>query len=105
MSPIGKLFKWGTFAYEAFLALPFIGGAFVVANAWVPLGVAFLLHAIAVVILLRERGPVIGNVVGVVTSVVGLIPFVGWIMHAITAFILLVEGISASRRSTRRYRT
>jgi hypothetical protein len=102
MSPIGKLFKWGTFAYEAFLALPFIGGAFVVANAWVPLGVAFLLHAIAVVILLRERGPVVGNVVGVVTSVVALIPFVGWIMHAITAIILLVEGISGSRR-TRRY--
>ena len=101
MSPIGKLFKWGTFAYEAFLALPFIGGAFVVANAWVPLGVAFLLHAIAVVILLRERGPVVGNLVGVVTSVVGLIPFVGWFMHAITAFILLVEGISASRRSIR----
>jgi hypothetical protein len=102
MSPIGKLFKWGTFAYEAFLALPFIGGAFVVANAWVPLGVAFLLHAIAVVILLRERGPIVGNVVGVVTSVVALIPFVGWIMHAITAIILLVEGISGSRR-TRRY--
>lgn len=101
MSSIGKLFKWGTFAYEAFLALPFIGGAFVVANAWAPLGVAFLLHAIAVVILLRERGPIVGNIVGVVTSVVALIPFVGWIMHAITAVILLVEGISGSRRSTR----
>lgn len=101
MTPVGKLFKWGTFAYEAFLALPFIGGTFVVANAWVPLGVAFLLHAVAVVILLRERGPVIGNVVGIVTSVVALIPFVGWFMHAVTAIILLVEGISASRRSTR----
>ncbi|AIQ27205.1 membrane protein [Paenibacillus sp. FSL P4-0081] len=101
MSPIGKLFKWGTFAYEAFLALPFIGGAFVVANAWVPLGVAFLLHAVAVIILLRERGSIIGNAVGIITSVVGLIPFVGWIMHAITALILLVEGISGSRRNTR----
>lgn len=101
MSPTGKLFKWGTFAYEAFLALPFIGGAFVVANAWVPLGVAFLLHAVAVIILLRERGPVIGNAVGIVTSVVALIPFVGWIMHAITAVILLIEGLTASRRNTR----
>jgi hypothetical protein len=101
MSPIGKLFKWGTFAYEAFLALPFIGGAFVVAHAWAPLGVAFLLHAIAVIILLRERGPVIGNAVGIVTSVVALIPFVGWIMHAITAVILLVEGLTTSRRNTR----
>ncbi|MNC24908.1 hypothetical protein D3C76_110160 [compost metagenome] len=101
MTPIGKLFKWGTFAYEAFLALPIIGGAFVVANAWVPLGVAFLLHAVAVVLLLKERGPIVGNAVGIVTSVVALIPFVGWIMHAITAIILLIEGISASRRTPR----
>lgn len=101
MSSLGKLFKWGTFAYEGFLALPFIGGAFVVANAWVPLGIAFLLHAAAVIILLRERGPFIGNIVGIVTSVVGFIPFVGWIMHAITAIILLLEGIFASRQRPR----
>lgn len=101
MTPIGKLFKWGTFAYEAFLALPLIGGTFVLANAWVPLGVAFLLHAVAVVLLLKERGPFIGNVIGVITSVVGLIPFVGWIMHVITAIILLIEGLSASRRTPR----
>lgn len=103
MSPTGKLFKWGTFAYEAFLALPFIGGTFVVANAWVPLGVAFLLHAVAVIILLRERGPVVGNIVGVITSVIALIPFVGWVMHAITALILLIEGLSRSRNSHGRY--
>lgn len=98
MSSLGKLFKWGTFAYEAFLALPFIGGAFVVTNGWLPLGVAFLLHAAAVVILLRERGPFIGNIIGVVTSVVALIPFVGWFMHAVTAIVLLIEGLTASRR-------
>jgi hypothetical protein len=101
MSSLGKLFKWGTFAYEAFLALPLIGGAFVVANGWVPLGIAFLLHAVAVIILLRERGPFIGNIVGIVTSVVAFIPFLGWIMHVITAIILLLEGIFASRQRTR----
>lgn len=98
MSPVGKLFKWGTFAYEAFLALPFIGGAFVLANAWVPLGIAFLLHVVAVVIMIKERGPFIGNLIGIITSFVALIPFVGWIMHVITAIILLVEGLSSSRR-------
>lgn len=101
MSPIGKLFKWGTFAYEAFLAIPLLGGAFVVANAWVPLGVAFLLHIVAVVILIGERGPVIGNIVGIITSVVALIPVVGWIMHTITAILLLVEGLAGSRRRPR----
>lgn len=83
------------------MAIPFIGGTFVVANAWLPLGVAFLLHAAAVVILLKERGPYIGNVIGIVTSVVALIPFVGWIMHAVTAIVLLFEGISANRQRPR----
>ncbi|ASA25356.1 hypothetical protein [Paenibacillus donghaensis] len=101
MSPLGKLLKWGTFAYEAFLALPFIGGAFVVANAWTPLGIAFLLHAFAVIVLLKERGPFLGNALGIVTSVVALIPFVGWIMHGITALVLLIEGISRSRQTPR----
>lgn len=101
MSPLAKLLKWGTFAYEAFLALPFIGGFFVVANGWTPLGIAFLLHAIAVIVLLRERGPFIGNILGLVTSIIALIPFVGWIMHGITAIVLLVEGVSTSRRTPR----
>ncbi|UQZ34522.1 hypothetical protein C2I18_13950 [Paenibacillus sp. PK3_47] len=98
MTSLGKLFKWGTFTLEAFMAIPFIGGAFVVSYGWAPLGIAFLLHAAAIVILLRERGPFIGNAIGVVTSVVALIPFVGWFMHAVTALVLLIEGISSSRR-------
>lgn len=101
MTSLGKLFKWGTFAYEAFLALPFIGGAFVVANAWVPLGVAFVLHAVAVIILYNERGPVIGNVIGAVTSIIAFIPILGWIMHAVTALVLLIEGLSSARRTPR----
>ncbi|MBY9080021.1 hypothetical protein KIH86_21175 [Paenibacillus sp. HN-1] len=101
MSSLGKLFKWGTFAYEAFLALPIIGGAFVVANAWVPLGIAFLLHVVAIAVLYNERGRVAGNVLGVITSIIAFIPIIGWIMHGITALVLLIEGLSGSRRTPR----
>lgn len=101
MSPVAKLFKWGTFVYEAFLALPLIGGIYIVANGWVPLAVAFLLHAIAVVILKKERKPFFGNVLGIITSVVAFIPFVGWVMHAITAVVLLFEAITSSRQAPR----
>ncbi|GGF64920.1 hypothetical protein GCM10010912_07370 [Paenibacillus albidus] len=103
MSPLGKLLKWITFAFEAFLALPLVGGLFVVANGWAPLGIAFVLHAIAVVVILRDRGPIIGNALGIITSIVALIPFVGWVMHAITAIVLLVEGIFSSQRRNRYY--
>ncbi|WP_223879898.1 MULTISPECIES: hypothetical protein [Paenibacillus] len=93
--------KWGTFAFEAFLALPFIGGAFVIANAWIPLGVALLLHLFAIVILSREGERVLGNGIGVVTSIVGFIPFVGWFMHAVTAVVLLFEGLAGPRHRRR----
>ncbi|WP_150275420.1 hypothetical protein [Paenibacillus tepidiphilus] len=101
MSSLGKLLKWVTFLGEAFLALPIIGGAFVISYAWTPLFLAFIVHAVAVFVLWRERGPVAGNVLGMITSVVGLIPFVGWFMHVITAIVLLFEGISRSRRTPR----
>jgi hypothetical protein len=102
MSSLAKLLKWVTFLYEAFLAIPFIGGLFVVANGWAPLGIAFLLHAVTILVMLRERGPFIGNALGVITSFIALIPVVGWIMHAITAVALFVEGVMVSQR-TRRY--
>lgn len=101
MSPVAKLFKWGTFAYEAFLALPVIGGLFIIANGWVPLAIAFLLHAVAIVILQRERKPIVGNVLGIITSILAFIPIVGWVMHGVTALVLLFEGISSSRQATR----
>ncbi|MEK4291978.1 hypothetical protein [Paenibacillus sp. FSL R5-0914] len=101
MSPVAKLFKWGTCVYEAFLALPVLGGLFIIANGWVPLAVAFLLHAVAIVILQRERKPIVGNVLGTITSILAFIPLLGWIMHGITALVLLVEGISSSRQANR----
>lgn len=103
MSSLAKLLKWATFLYEAFLAIPFIGGIFVVANGWAPLGIAFLLHALTIVVMLRERGPFIGNALGVVTSFIALIPVVGWIMHALTAIVLFVESIIVTPQSRRRY--
>jgi hypothetical protein len=101
MSPVAKLFKWGTCVYEAFLALPVIGGLFIIANGWVPLAIAFLLHAVAIVILQRERKPFVGNVLGIITSILAFVPILGWIMHGITALVLLVEGISSSRQVSR----
>ena len=101
MSPLGKLLKWGTFLFEAFLAIPLVGGLFVMANGWTPLIIALIAHIAAIIILYQERGPIVGNMLGVVTSLIAFIPFVGWIMHGITAIVLLVEGISAGRRYRR----
>ncbi|MGF7050231.1 hypothetical protein J2T13_004756 [Paenibacillus sp. DS2015] len=101
MSNTSKLLKWVTCAIEAFFAIPLIGGGFILSYGWTPLFVALILHVIAILSLLKDRGSIIGNGLGVITSLVGIIPILGWIMHAVTALVLLIEAITL--RSKPRY--
>ncbi len=101
MSTTSKLFKWITFALEAFFAIPIIGGTYILSHGWIPLGLALVLHIIAIVFLLRDRASIVGNGLGVVTSFVGIIPIVGWLMHGVTALVLLIELVMGSRRRPR----
>lgn len=93
-----KILKWGLFAYEAFLAIPIIGGTFIVANGWVPLWIALILHLVAFFVSKQAKISAVGNGIGMVTSLLGFIPVVGWFFHCITAIILLVEGIKPSQK-------
>lgn len=101
MSNTSKLLKWITFAMEAFFAIPVIGGTYILAQGWLPLGVAFLLHIAAIIFLLKDRRSIIGNGLGVITSIVGIIPILGWIMHAVTAIVLLFEALAGSNNKPR----
>lgn len=88
-----KIFKWGMFAFEAFMAIPIIGGAFIVANGWVPLWIALVLHLIGFILSKNAKISAVGHGVGMATSLLGFIPVVGWLFHCITAIILLIEAI------------
>ena len=101
MSNMSKLLKWITFALEAFFAIPLIGGAYILSHGWLPLGIALLLHIVAILSLLKDRRSIIGNGLGVIASLVGIIPVIGWFMHAITAIVLLIEAITGSRNRLR----
>ncbi|WP_322907631.1 hypothetical protein [Paenibacillus campi] len=96
--------KWLTFALEALMAIPLIGGTFVISYGYVPLFVAFVLHLIALVLAVRARRSPFGNALGIVTSAIAWIPLIGWVMHTITALVLLVESIAVTgRRYDRNY--
>lgn len=91
---MNKLLKWVAFGFEAFLAIPFLGGAFIIANGWTPLFFAGILHAAAIVLLLLSKRMVVtGNIVGIGGALLGWIPFLGWFLHASAAFILFIEAI------------
>ncbi|AIF67627.1 membrane protein [Terribacillus saccharophilus] len=85
---------------EAILAIPVLGAIIIVSNGWMPLVIMLVLHIITLVLAVRVQGPLAGSIVGIVASALGWIPFVGWILHAAAAIVLLVEAFS--RRLQRR---
>ncbi|QXE01403.1 hypothetical protein [Terribacillus sp. DMT04] len=79
---------------EAILAVPVLGAIIIVSNGWMPLIIMLVLHIIALLLAVRVQGPLGGSIVGIVASCLGWIPFVGWILHAAAAIVLLVESFS-----------
>ncbi len=73
---------------ETILAIPFVGGAIVIAMWYAPLAVMFILHIISLVFVAQEGKAKAGNVLGIVTSLLAWIPFVGWALHLTTAIVL-----------------
>ncbi|CAM4489208.1 hypothetical protein [Paenibacillus tarimensis] len=96
MSP-ARIMLWVTCLAEAFLGIPLLGGAFIIAMGWTPLWVMFFLHIVTLVLCLRDRKSFVGSGAGIATSLIGWIPIVGMIMHWITALILLVLAIQPDR--------
>ncbi len=92
--------KWITAIAEGFLAIPIIGGAFVIGTNYSALGVMFLLHAITLILSIRERQGKGASILGLITSVVSIIPIIGWIMHLLTAVALLLSALTSNRTKT-----
>ncbi|MFS0655375.1 hypothetical protein [Bacillus sp. 179-C3.3 HS] len=90
---ISRTMKWITGIFEACLAIPVIGGLFIISNGYTPLLVMLILHIITLVLSKRDQGPIIGSIVGIITSCLGWIPIVGFILHIITAFILIITAL------------
>ncbi|MEH6942848.1 hypothetical protein [Bacillus sp. JJ722] len=97
ISTLNKVLKWIAFLYEGFLAIPLLGGTFIVANGWAPLVIAGILHGFAIVfLLLDKRMAITGNVIGLLGALLGWIPGIGWLFHACTALVLFIEAIYVS---------
>lgn len=87
-----RIMKWITGGLEALLAIPLVGGTIVIGFYYIPLVVMLILHIITLVMSIRQNGTIYGSVLGIVTSLIAWIPFVGWVMHVITAIFLMVSA-------------
>jgi len=79
---------------ESILWIPILWGFIVISTFWIALPLMFAFH-VGVIVYLHKRPeatiPKLGNILGIVTSLVGFIPIVGMICHIITAVVLWLE--------------
>jgi hypothetical protein len=96
---ISRILKWVTGALEAVLGVPVLGGAIILSFLWTPLVLMLILHIITLVLTAKEEGSKAGSILGIVTSCIGWIPFVGMIMHIITAAFLMIDAAKTETSS------
>lgn len=96
---ISAALLWISAIAEAFLAIPLIGGTFVISTGYSALGAMFVLHAVTLFFCFREYSPKSGPILGLVTSMLAWIPLIGWALHLLTAIVLFINAAFASRRS------
>ncbi|TQR20829.1 hypothetical protein [Psychrobacillus vulpis] len=95
-----KILKWVTGALEAILGIPILGATIVIGFLWIPLGVMLILHIVTLVLTKNDGGSTTGSILGIVTSCVAWIPFVGMIMHIISAIFLMIDASKAEIKET-----
>lgn len=90
--------KWITGLAEAALAVPLIGGLIVLGSGYNILGIMFVLHAITLILSIKDMTGKSASILGLVTSAVSIIPVIGWFMHLITAIALIVSAVTSTSR-------
>ncbi|MEH7464323.1 hypothetical protein V7166_20340 [Bacillus thuringiensis] len=87
-----KILKWVSGGLEALLGIPVLGGTIIVSLLWLPLLFMLALHIITLVLAKKNGMNANGNVLGIVTSCIAWIPFVGMIMHILSAIFIMMDA-------------
>lgn len=95
-----KVLKWLTGLIEIVLAIPILGGLIVMGSGYTVLGVMFILHLITLIVSNKDNEPIYGSVLGIVTSLLAWIPFMGWLLHLISGVLLLISAAQKSRNAS-----
>ena len=97
MSP-SRILKWVSGGLEAILGVPILGATIILSLLWIPLGVMLALHIVTLILTKKEGGVTTGSILGIITSCVAWIPFVGMVMHIISAIFLLIDASKAEEQ-------
>lgn len=87
-----RVMRWVTGGLEIFLGIPLLGAAIILGFWYIPLVVMLILHIITLVLSAQNNEAKYGSILGIVTSLVAWIPFVGMTLHIITGILLMVSA-------------
>lgn len=87
-----RVLKWIAGSLELFLGIPVIGGLVILSLFWTPLLIMLIIHIFGLVLCSKAGKAKSGHILGIVASALGWIPFLGMILHIVTAIIIMVEA-------------
>ncbi|USG67444.1 hypothetical protein NDK47_09270 [Brevibacillus ruminantium] len=87
-----RILKWISGSLEILLGIPVLGATIILGLYWFPLFVMLVLHIATLMVSAKQGTTKYGSILGIVTSLVAWIPFVGMIMHIITGVLLMVDA-------------
>lgn len=93
-----RILKWISGIFELVLAVPIVGGAIVMGTGYSALGFMLVLHAVTLILSLRNQEAIYGSVWGILASFLAWIPVLGWILHLIAAILLMISGSKKTKR-------
>jgi len=92
--------KWITGSFEVLLGIPILGGAFIIGTYYTPLALMFILHIVTLILSAKNGEAKYGSILGIVTSLVAWIPFVGMVLHIISGILLMVSAAKNEQKKT-----
>lgn len=87
-----KITKWIAGGIEAFLGIPVLGASIILGLVWVPLALMLAFHIVNLVLSKQEGLPIAGSILGIIGNALGWIPFLGMVMHILTAIFVMIEA-------------
>ena len=79
---------------ETLFAIPVLGMMIIVGMIWIPLGLALVGHIVCLVFSVKNSTKKRAPIMGIIAATVGLIPFVGWVLHILTAIFYYMEAFN-----------
>jgi len=87
-----RILKWVSGGLEALLGIPVLGASIILGLFWSPLVIMLALHIVTLVLTKKDGGRSTGSILGIVTSCLGWIPFVGMVLHILSAIFLMIDA-------------